>query len=68
MQTIKKLLKGKGMTQKTLARKIGISVTYLSEIENGKSKPSLKLLARIAAALNVSINDLLGGDDDRNYQ
>ncbi|WP_018922256.1 helix-turn-helix domain-containing protein [Salsuginibacillus kocurii] len=45
----------------TLAKKAGISKSYLSYMErNVKQNPSIELLSNIAAALNVSINDLVG--------
>ena len=42
-----------------LAEKVGISNSYLSEIENDKQNPSLKMLHRIAVVLGVEVEDLL---------
>jgi transcriptional regulator with XRE-family HTH domain len=41
------------------ARLAGISVSYLSSIENGNNLPSLPILVRVARALGVSLNELL---------
>ena len=40
------------MTQELLAEKIDISSVYLSRIENGKAKPSLVIILKIAYILN----------------
>lgn len=49
----------KNMKAKELAEKVGIANSYLSEIENDKQNPSLKMLHRIAVALGVKVEDLL---------
>ena len=43
----------KGMKQIELAKKAEISNTYLSDIENERTSPSLKTLSRIANALEI---------------
>ena len=43
----------KGMKQIELAKKAEISNTYLSDIENQRTSPSLKTLSRIANALEI---------------
>ena len=49
-----------GITQVELARKIGITPAYLSDLEKGKKKnPSVSVMIRLAEALNVTVNDLL---------
>jgi transcriptional regulator with XRE-family HTH domain len=48
----------RGMTQERLAEAAKVSMTFLSVIENGKDAPSLKLLYRIAQALDVKVADL----------
>lgn len=49
----------KGIKQDDLAKKIGISATALSNIENGSSKPDIERLEDIADALEIEINQLL---------
>lgn len=49
----------KDLKQKDLARMAGISNTYLSDIENGRTNPSLKTLLRITHILDMNITDLV---------
>jgi DNA-binding XRE family transcriptional regulator len=49
----------RGMSAHTLARTAEISPSYLSEIEARKRRGSLAVAARIAAALRVSLDDLV---------
>lgn len=46
-------------TQTQLARKVGLSVSFLGHIERGSRKASLESLIAICNALNVSPNYLL---------
>ncbi len=43
-----------GLTQRELALKAGISVSYLSLIERGKRNPNISTLIKIANALRTS--------------
>lgn len=47
-----------GMTQEDLAEKVGISVNFVSLIENGKNM-SLDTMIKIANTFNVSVDYLL---------
>lgn len=53
----------KGYTQYELSRLTGISERYIGRYESGKSMPTSIYLLRIAKALGVSPNYLLGEDD-----
>jgi putative transcriptional regulator len=46
------------MTQAELARKLGISASYLNRIEKGTKTPSLRLAIRIAHVLGVPVERL----------
>lgn len=50
-----------GLTQEQLANKVGISYSYLTQIEapNVVKKMSLEVLFDIAESLNVDVKDLL---------
>ncbi|MGE4313191.1 MAG: helix-turn-helix domain-containing protein [Pseudobdellovibrionaceae bacterium] len=48
-----------GLTQVVLAKKAGISRTYLTEIETGAKNGSIQAMKNIADALGVSIDDLV---------
>lgn len=49
----------RGLTLGALAKASGIAQSYLSEIENGKKRGSVRALAALAKALRVDIEDLL---------
>lgn len=52
------LRKERGLSQKELAEKVGISYWWLNHIENGKRRPSTLLLEKIAKALGVHVKDI----------
>jgi DNA-binding XRE family transcriptional regulator len=49
----------RGMSQQEMAKKVGISVPYLSQLETNKRKGSLDVLSAISKALNVSLDHLV---------
>ena len=51
-----------GITIQQLSDKTGISITTLSQIENGKRtrKPQFYTLYKIADALEMDVNELIG--------
>ena len=55
----------RGMASKDLAKTVGISAAYLSEIETGKKEGSLSVFRNIAKALRVDIDDLFWGEDSK---
>lgn len=59
-ERIKQLRKEKNLTLRELAKKADISISFLSDIENGRSKPSLERLKAIAEALDTTVSYLLG--------
>jgi transcriptional regulator with XRE-family HTH domain len=60
-QEIRRRRRALGWTQEDLAEVAGISVHYLSTIENGKRDPSVSTVMALAKALKVSAGELLGG-------
>ncbi len=50
----------RGLTQQQLAEAAGISVPYLSQIESGKRRGSAAVLAAIAKALELLLDDIVG--------
>jgi transcriptional regulator with XRE-family HTH domain len=63
-QRIREARKAYGMTQVTLARRIGISKQALYQIENGKTPdPGVLKIMAIAKVLGVSMNDLTNVED-----
>lgn len=62
--------KEKKLTQEQLAEKLGVSGKSVSNWENGRNMPDLSLFNSLCSILDVSINDLLSGEevDDANYR
>ncbi len=50
----------RGMTQRQLAKDVGIDPAYLSQIETGKRTGSTRVLRAIATALGVDLDDIVG--------
>jgi transcriptional regulator with XRE-family HTH domain len=51
--------KGLGLTQQSLAKKLGVRASHVALLENGRRRPSLGLLVRLAAALGADGRELL---------
>jgi transcriptional regulator with XRE-family HTH domain len=61
-KTIKNVRKKKGLKLRELSERTGISISFLSDIENGRSNPSVKRLKRIADGLGTTLKYLLEGE------
>ncbi len=59
---VRHLRKAAGLTLDDLSAAVGTAPSQLSLIENGKREPKLGLLQQLAAALGVSIDELLGAE------
>jgi Helix-turn-helix. len=57
---IKEQRKEKKLTLRKLSERSGISISYLSDIEQNRRRPSLDRLTDIALGLGVSVSYLLG--------
>lgn len=49
----------RGLKASELAASAGVPASYLSDIEKGKKPGSVNALKRLAAALNVTVDDLI---------
>jgi transcriptional regulator with XRE-family HTH domain len=49
------------ISQRELARRIGLSASLISQIESGQSKPSVSTLYSIVTELGVSVDDVFRG-------
>ena len=59
---LKHIRQQKGLTQRELADRVGITQPYIVMLETGKrTNPSLQLLQRLARALRVPLSKLLEG-------
>lgn len=48
------------LTLKDLADRTGLSISYLSDIENQRSTPTIETVGKIAAALNMTFAEFFG--------
>ena len=58
-QAIRKIRNEKGIKQKFIAEKAGMSNEYLSNIESGTKTPTISALTNICNALEISVAYLL---------
>ena len=49
----------KGITQEDLAEKVGVTVNYLSLLENSRREPSIDLLKKMSRHLSVPVSVLM---------
>lgn len=53
----------KNMTQQELAEKLGVSDRTIGNWENGRNMPDLSLFKPLCDELNITLNDLLSGEE-----
>ncbi|MCD8508147.1 MAG: helix-turn-helix domain-containing protein [Candidatus Pacebacteria bacterium] len=58
-ENLRKIRTKKDITQTGLAEALGVDKSFISNIENGKTNPTLSTITSIAKALGVSSNELL---------
>ena len=63
-EKIKELRIEKNLKQKDVAKALNIATNTLSQFENNKGRPSLEVLTGIADFFEVSIDYLVGREDD----
>jgi len=57
---ISRIRREKGITLRELARRVGVSASFLSQLEKGKTSPSLATLKSVATQLQTTISSLMG--------
>ena len=64
-ERVRELRARRGMTRKILAKDSGVSERYLAQLEGGQGNVSIVLLRKLAAALDVPLDRLVGdGPED----
>jgi transcriptional regulator with XRE-family HTH domain len=56
---LKMIRTSKNITQSELADLIGVDKSFVSNIENGETNPTLSTISSLAKALGISTNELL---------
>lgn len=56
---LKRIRKEKGISQGDIVRSLGMDRAFISNIENGKTNPTLATIAKLAKALGVSVGELM---------
>ena len=64
---LKELRKAKGLSQVTLAKRLGLSKSTIGAYETGDITPSVDALNLIADFFNVDMNFLLGKEDQSRF-
>ena len=65
-KTIKELRKSKGITATFVAQTIGVTSSVLSEIERGKSNPTIDKVVALSDFFGVTTDYLLKGANNEN--
>lgn len=58
-RNLKRIRTEKGLTQGDIVRALGFSRSFVSNIENGKTNPTLDTITKLAKAIGVSTDELL---------
>ena len=58
-KNLKRIRTEKSITQGDIVRTLGVSRSFVSNIENGKTNPTLATIAKLAKAVGVSVDELL---------
>ena len=58
-ENLKRIRTAKGISQGEIGRILEVDKSFISNIENGKTNPTLSTIAKIAKAIGVSVGDLM---------
>ena len=64
-ERIKTIRKNMNLSQEDFAERAGISVSYLSQIENGHKNPRATILSKICKGNDISPNALFNGSEEK---
>lgn len=65
---IKEIRKENNLTQAELAEKCNLAVSYISRIESGKKKASLKSLVKLGNSMGVTVDTFLIGNQKNDFK
>ena len=63
MNELARIRRSRGLSQRSLAENSGVSAATINELENSRRKANPSTLRRLAAALDVEVNELLEEDN-----
>jgi transcriptional regulator with XRE-family HTH domain len=58
---LRELRRMKGMTQEALSKFSGVNRVSIAKYESGKTVPSMQTAKKLADALGVTVDELIGG-------
>jgi transcriptional regulator with XRE-family HTH domain len=58
-KNLKSIRTQKGISQGEIARTLKVGRSFITNIENGKTNPTLDTISKIAKAIRVSVGELL---------
>jgi len=58
-KNLKRIRTAKGISQGEIGRILGVDKGFVSNIENGKTNPTLATISKLAEAIGVSTDELL---------
>jgi transcriptional regulator with XRE-family HTH domain len=58
-ENLKRIRTDKGISQGQIGRILEVDKSFISNIENGKTNPTLSTIAKIAKAVGVSVGELM---------
>jgi transcriptional regulator with XRE-family HTH domain len=64
-ERVRALRRGRGLTLDVLAERSGVSRAMISKLERGEKYPTLVIAAKVAAGLEISLSQLIGGEERR---
>ena len=64
MPRLRAVLEEKEVTQKSLAKKAGVTASTMCKYVNGDREPGVRTAIRMARMLGVTVEELFGGDVD----
>ena len=62
---VKSFRSRRGISRNILAKKSGISLRYLAQLESGNANPTITILKNISHALNITLSDLIFVSDKK---